>query len=145
MTSPTWMNRRLAAAAAAPLMAVGLAACGTTVSTAGFKGEQHAVAKRLADFQSHAGSRENDKICSQDVTAELRQRLGGKNGCEKAFKRQLEQTDSSELSVQSVTIAPGGKTATAGVKSTAAGKKNVPGTIRLAKEGNGWRIALQPG
>src|SRR4051812_32482875 len=87
--------RRFGAAAAAPLLALGLAACGNTVSTSSFKGEQHEVAQRIADLQSHATSSEYDKICGQDIAKALLNPvksakpaeppgLGGKQGCEKA-------------------------------------------------------------
>ena len=161
--------------AAAALLALGVAACGSTVSTSSFKGEQKAVAQALADFQSHSSTGEVAKICADDVAAELLNpakpaqtaettkqgkqaqgkqakpaqgeqqpkatgpTLGGKSACEKAFKRQLGQTDNFELTVESVKIT-GAKTATAQVKSTYSGKKKTS-EIKLVKEGGDWRIA----
>ncbi len=43
-------------------------------------------------------------------------RLGGTKGCEAAIKSQLAEVDNLEVHVESVTLAPGGKSATAGAK-----------------------------
>jgi copper chaperone CopZ len=116
-----------------------LAACGSTVSTSNFKGEQHAAAQAIADLQADATAGEQKKICKNDLSASVVAKLGGKKGCEKTIKTQLTEIDSLEVSVQSVQIAAGGKTAIAHVKSTYAGKKRA-GTVSLAKESAGWRI-----
>ncbi len=47
----------------AALLAVGVAACGNTVSTASFKGEQQKVAQTVAHLQSHATALEANKMC----------------------------------------------------------------------------------
>jgi len=135
--------RMCLAAAAAAAVALVLGACGTTVSTSAFKGQQHAVAQTLANLQSHANSSELDKICEKDITTTLREKLGGKSQCEKAFKRQLSQTDNLELKVKSVAIAPGGTAATARAESTYKGKKRISEVklAKLASEGGAWRIA----
>ncbi|HEX3509734.1 MAG TPA: hypothetical protein VHT27_01420 [Solirubrobacteraceae bacterium] len=124
----------------APVCALLLAACGTAVSTSSFKGEQHAIAQEIADFQSHATSSEQGKICEGDLAAAVVRRLGGKSGCEAAIKLQLNEVDSLEVSLQSVQIGAGGTTATAHVKSTYKGKLK-PGTLTLTKEGGKWKIA----
>jgi copper chaperone CopZ len=116
-----------------------MAACGSTVSTSNFKGEQHAAAQAIADLQADATAGEEKKICKNDLAAGVVTKLGGKKGCEKTIKTQLTEIDSLEVSVQSVQIAAGGKTAIAHVKSTYAGKKRA-GTVSLAKEAAGWRI-----
>jgi copper chaperone CopZ len=124
-------------------LAATLAACGTTTSTAGFSGESHAVAQTIANLQSDATSSEQKKICANDLAASVVQRLGGQSGCEKAIKDQLAQTSNLETTVQSVQIAPDGRTATAQVKSIHEGKKRVSG-VTLVKEGGSWKIsALQ--
>ena len=146
------IHGRLAGAGAVLAAALMLSACGTTVSTSKFKGAQHEVAQTLANLQSHANSAELDKICTKDVTAELLQKLKGKSECEQAFKRQLAQTDSLELTVESVTVhaaaaTPKAKakstteaTATATVKSKYEGKNRVS-EVQLVKQGGTWRIA----
>ena len=137
---PALRHPRASALVAASLAALLLGACGTTVSTSKFKGEEHAAAQAIADFQSHATANEQAKICEQDLAAKVVSGLGGKKGCEAAIKRQLNQVDNLEVTVESVKVAPDGKTATASVKSTYGGKQK-PGTITLVKEAGKWRLA----
>jgi hypothetical protein len=113
-----------------PLLALALAGCATTTTTAGFKGVDHEAAQTIANFQSDATDAEQKKICADDLAATLVTRLGGAKGCETAIKSQLAEVDSMEVSVQSVQIASNGATATAGVKSVHEGKK-----------GGKWKIA----
>jgi copper chaperone CopZ len=132
--------RRLLALLCAPLSALALTACASTVSTSSFQGEQHAVAVTVANLQSDATAAEHKKICTEDVSAAVVTRLGGTKGCEEAVKRQLDEVDSLELSVESVQVAADGKTATANVKSIREGKSHA-GTVSLVKEAGGWRIS----
>lgn len=123
-----------------PLSALALASCGSTVSTASFKGAQREVAQTIANFQAAATSAEEKKICTEDLAAPLVARLGGTKGCEAAIKSQLTAVDSLEVSVESVTLATGGRTAAAQVKSVHEGKK-ATSTLALADEGGKWKIA----
>jgi copper chaperone CopZ len=123
----------------APLLAVGLAACGTTTSTSGFKGEQHAVAQTVANLQNHATALEQKKICGQDLASAIVTRLNATTGgCKKAIETQLKEIDSFETTVGSIQI--NGDRATARVKSVYAGKKGIQ-TLTLVKEGGKWRIS----
>jgi len=117
-----------------------LAACGSTVSTAGFTGEQHAVAQTISNLQADATAGEQSKICADDVAAVVVTRLGGIKGCEAAIKSQLAEVDSLEVSVQSVKVAAGARSATAEVRSTREGKKS-SSTVSLVKEGGKWKIS----
>ncbi len=137
--TPRRRTRRLGALLGALALALGMTACGSTVSTSSFKGAQHEVAQTLSDLQSDATSGDQAKICENDVAAPVVARLGGKSGCEAAIKSQLGQTDNLELSVQSIHTGPDGKTATATVKSVYNGKKRT-GTMTLAKEGGRWKV-----
>jgi copper chaperone CopZ len=132
--------RRLFALLCLLLSAVTLAACASTVSTAGFKGEQHDVAQTISNLQADATAGEEKKICADDVAAAVVTRLGGTAGCEAAIKSQLTEVDSLEASVQSVQIAPDGKSATAQVKSINEGKSHL-GTVSLVKEAGKWKIS----
>ena len=134
------MRRRLSLVLCLPLSALAVSACGSTVSTAGFKGAQHQVAQTVANLQSHATAAEEKKICGEDLAAAVVRRLGGTGGCEAAIKRQLAEVDSLEVSVGSVHIAAGGTSATAGVASIYEGKSRAS-TITLVKEGGKWRIS----
>jgi len=134
------VRRRLSLVLCLPLSALAVSACGSTVSTAGFKGAQHQVAQTVANLQSHATAAEEKKICGEDLAAAVVRRLGGTGGCEAAIKRQLAEVDSLEVSVGSVHIAAGGTSATAGVASIYEGKSRAS-TITLVKEGGKWRIS----
>jgi hypothetical protein len=132
--------RRPLALLCLPLSALALAACGTTVSTAGFKGPEHEVAQTVSNLQADATAGEQSKICADDLAAALVTKLGGRKGCEAAIKSQLAQVDSLETSVESVTVAPDGRSATATVKSIHEGKSR-PSGVSLVKEGGKWRIS----
>jgi len=132
--------RRLLALLCLALAPLAVAACGSTVSTSNFKGEQHAVAQAIADLQADATAGEEKKICKDDLAVSVVTKLGGRKRCEKTVKTQLTEIDSLEVSVQSIQIAAGGSTATAHVKSTYAGKKRA-GTVSLTKETGRWRVA----
>jgi hypothetical protein len=138
--APLPTTRRGRALACAPLLALALYGCGSSVSTSAFKGADHEVAQTLSNLQSDATAGEQKKICQNDLATKVVASLGGQKACEQAIKDQLAQTDNLELSVQSIKIDPSGKTATAHVKSTYAGKSRA-GTVTLVKEGGRWRVS----
>ena len=117
---------------------IALAACGTTTSTAGFKGTEHDVAQTIANLQSDITAGEQKKVCENDLAAAVVTRLGGQKRCESTVKDQVAEIDNTELEVRSVKVS--GESATASVKSTYAGKKRLR-TVSLAKEGGKWKIA----
>lgn len=121
----------------APLLAVGVAACGSTVSTSSFKGEAQKVAQTVAHLQSHASPPEPSKICGEDLAKSTVARLNAAGGCKQALEKQLKEIDNFEATVQSVAIS--GATATAQVKSVWGGKQRVR-TMTFAREGGKWRI-----
>jgi hypothetical protein len=123
-----------------PLCAVALAACGKAVSTSGFKGQQHTIAQTISNLQADATAGEQKKICADDIAAAIVAKLGGAKACEAAIKSQLAEIDSLEVLIQSITVATGGATATAQVKSTVEGKPK-RGTMSLVKEGSAWKIS----
>jgi len=138
-----------------PMLAVGLAACGNTVSTAGFQGEAHEVAQAISRLQSDATTGEDQKICTDDLASTVVARLGGSTAqagaapsasaqaaCRQAIKNQLTEVDRFDVTVQSVqvTTTGGRRTASARVKSTYEGKSRA-GTLSLVKEGGAWKIA----
>lgn len=132
--------RRPLALLCLPVSALALAACGTTVSTAGFKGAAHEVAQTVSNLQADATAGEQGKVCARDLAAALVTRLGGTKGCEAAIKSQLAQVDSLETSVESVKIAADGQNATATVKSVHEGKSR-PSGVSLVKEGGKWKVS----
>ncbi len=132
--------RRVLAPLSVPLCAVALAACGSTVSTTGFKGEQRAVAQTISNLQADATAADAKKICANDVAGTLVRSLGGVKGCERAIKDQLAEVDNLEASIQSIDVAAGAASATARVKSTYEGRSHA-GTVTLVKEGKSWKIS----
>jgi hypothetical protein len=135
---------RVAFLLCAPLITAGLTACGSAVSTSGFKGEQHAVAQAIADLQSDATASDEKKICSNDLAQAVVNKLGGAKGCEKAIHDQLGQIDSLEVKVESIQISPAAAGATAKatgrLKSIYAGKHR-QATVTLVKEGARWKVS----
>ncbi len=132
-------TRRSGSLLAVPLLALSLAACGSTVSTSTFKGESHAVAQRISDYQSDVGAASEKKLCDEDLSSTVRRRLNvAPGGCEEALKRQLGSIDDYEATVEQIAVH--GATATAVVKSTWSGKTRDT-TLELVKEGGSWRIA----
>lgn len=131
--------RRPIALLCAPLLATGVTACASTVTTSGFNGEAHAVAQTVSNLQSHATALEAKKICGEDLAAarvaSLNKSIGG---CKQAVESQLKQIDSFEATVESVKIS-GGR-ATARVKSVHSGKKAVQ-TLTLVKEDGKWKVS----
>ncbi|HTA12203.1 MAG TPA: hypothetical protein VK765_02190 [Solirubrobacteraceae bacterium] len=117
-----------------------LAACGTagSTSTSRFTGVKREVAQGIASLQSDAAGVEQKKVCTEDLSASVVKRLGGTKGCEAAIKRQLDQVDELEVSVQSVNVT--GTTATATVKSIHEGKNKLS-TLTLVKEGHAWKVS----
>jgi hypothetical protein len=130
--------KRSSAPLLAVLLALGVGACGSTVSTSGFKGEAHAVAQRISDLQSDVSALNEQKICEQDFSRAARARLGaGGDTCKRALKRQLGTIDAYELTVEKIAVS--GATATARVRSTWGGKLST-NRLKLVKEGGSWRV-----
>ncbi len=122
------------------LTVLAVTGCGaSTVSTGSFKGEEKAVAQRIADFQSDATGLDEQKVCHNDLARVVLARLAAAGGkCEAALKTQLGEVDVFELKVESIALK--GATASARVKSTWSGKSRFS-TMLLVKEGGAWRIA----
>jgi hypothetical protein len=131
---------RLPALLCLPPLALVLSACGSTVSTANFKGQQLEVAQTISNLQADATAGEQKKICANDLAAAVVSRLGGTKGCEEAIKKQLAEIDSLEVSVQSIKLATGGASATAAVRSVYEGKTR-PSSVSLVKESGKWKIS----
>jgi hypothetical protein len=126
----------------AALLGLGLAACGSTVATSSFKGEQHEVAQTISNLQSDARAGDQQKICENDLAGPVVKRLSGApGGCKQAVKVQLAEADNFDVTVESVQITgtPSKRMATARVKSVYNGKSRVK-TVSLLYEGGKWKI-----
>lgn len=130
--------RQIASGLCALTLAAGLAACGETASTSGFKGESHNVAQTVSNFQSDASANNQKKLCENDLTATLTARLHSAGGCQAVLKEQLHEIDALSLTIESIAV--NGTTATAHVKSTYSGKNRIS-TLTLVKEGSHWKIS----
>jgi hypothetical protein len=127
----------------AALVALVLAGCGQTTSTASFKGEQHEVAQALVNLQSHVNGGEQQKVCSDDLASSVVARLNtAKGGCTSAVKDQLAQIDNTNLAVDSVTLGTSSAkpSASASVRTIYAGKTR-RSTVTLLKQEGKWKLA----
>jgi hypothetical protein len=123
-------------------LAVGVTACGTTVSTGSFKGEQREVAQAISNLQSDVRAADQQKVCANDLAASVVAGLSSApGGCKQVLKGQLTEIDNADATIESVQITKSAakRTATARVKSIYNGKNRV-NTVTLAYEGGKWRI-----
>jgi hypothetical protein len=112
----------------------------STDSSGKFRGQQRLVANAIEDFQSAASKGDQGKVCRDLLAQSLRARLSrGAGGCLATVDAVLKDTDTFELTVQSVRIS-GGK-ATARVQEDT-GDHTRTVTLGLVKEGPGWKLAL---
>jgi hypothetical protein len=135
--------RAVLAVACAALPALSLAACGKTVSTGAFKGEQREVAQAIANLQADVTAGDAQKICSTDLAGARVARLNAApGGCRRVIKDQLAEIDSSTVRVDSVALSGAGaqRTATAKVRSIVSGKTRAS-TVSLVKEAGKWKIS----
>jgi hypothetical protein len=121
-----------------------LAGCATSVSTSGFKGEEHEVAQTISNFQSDTSAQDQARVCANDLAHAIVERLDrSPGGCQHAIKtQQLEVDPGLEVKVESVHIGgtSAARTATATVKSTFEGKHR-SSTLELVKEGGKWKLS----
>jgi hypothetical protein len=121
-------------------LAVGFAACGTTVATSKFKGEQHDVAQTISNLQSDVKAGDQQKVCTNDLAAAVVARLNAApGGCKQVLKGQLTQIDNADATVESVQITAAKRTAIAKVKSIYNGKKRVK-AVSLVFEAGKWKV-----
>jgi hypothetical protein len=136
------VNRRLALLCA-PLLAFGFAACGSTSSVSGFKGEEHAAAQTISNLQTDATARDEQKICTDLLAKAVVARLElVKGGCKEAMNKQLGEIDTFEVTVESVQVNSSANppTASASVKNVRSGKTRLS-TVSLVKEAGKWKIS----
>ena len=137
---------RLPAALLSAALAFALAGCAgggnrDTDSAADFTGEQKAVATTVEDLQKAAKERDGRKICSDLITAKLRDSISGEN-CGEAVDDAIRETDEVDLEVTRVTIS--GTAATALVDEETGEDESRTRTLKLEKAAGRWRIAELP-
>jgi hypothetical protein len=129
-------------------LAVATMAAGCTTSrsnsdSAGdFQGAQAQVANTVEDLQSSAAKGDEGELCGRLLAASLVDRLSSRGpDCSTTVHDALENTDSADLTVESVRIT--GTTATARVKADTGDRDRVV-TIGLVRERGRWKIARLP-
>jgi hypothetical protein len=135
------MLRRAPLALLAVIALAGAGCAGRTSSkdsSGRFQGEQRLVANTVEDLQSATAKGDQDKICSDLLARALADRLARGGTCQATVDAVLKDTDSSDLTVQSVTIA--GASATARVKAERGSHDEIV-TLGLVKQGTSWRIS----
>jgi hypothetical protein len=123
------------------VLALTLASCTAAPrdSAKDFKGDERAVAQAVEELETAARKSDSDTACTKlfapQLLASLKQ--GGKT-CKAAVKDAFDDADSTDLSVEDVTIT--GTKATAKVTSGTGSKKRSD-TLQLQKAGAAWRIS----
>jgi predicted lipid-binding transport protein (Tim44 family) len=131
----------LAAALAVAALAAGCApqTSSSSNSVSKFKGDQRAAAQTVEDLQSAADDSDQTRICTQILSKAFAGRLAAAgHGCPAVVDATLKDTDSTDMTVESVRVA--GDRAVASVKFET-GKKDRRGNVALVREGGGWRIS----
>ncbi len=123
------------------LIVVGVAACGTSGSSAGnFHGEQAKVASAIDALSSAATSHDTGRICTKILAPAVSAKLKAAGGsCTSVVGKQLDTVDTFNVTVQSVSIS--GTTAQAKVRSTSNGKDRTDTLNLLRLPDASWRIA----
>ena len=108
-------------------------------SVSKFNGDQRAVARSVEDLESAASDSDEAKLCTQVLARALTDRLAAAGGgCTNAVNAAIKDTDSLDMTVESVRV--NGDRATARVKFET-GKNDRRGTVALVREGGRWRVA----
>ena len=136
--------RPVSGLAVALVTGAALSACGVGASTpSNLTGDSKAVAQTIANLAADAQSRNNSKICDNDLARAVVNRLdAGSSTCASVISKQLGEADDFTLG-----LAPGsaitvtGSTATARVKDTYLGHKSHVDVLRLVREGAAWKVA----
>jgi hypothetical protein len=112
-----------------------LAACGDSGPS-----DEEEIRSALAEFGRATGERDYGALCERILAPRLVETVEQIGlPCEQALAKGFEDVREPQLSVGEVTVSDG--TATARVRSSAAGQEPSEDTVDLIKVGNAWRIA----
>ena len=130
-------SRTLALLLAAAGLATGCGAAGSN-STTGFTGVKKDVAQTVEDLESAARSSDEGKICRDLLATTLIDtlRTADHKSCNSAISDALDDADTFDLTVKTVTVT--GTNATAVVDSK---RRSTNDTFKLEKVGTRWKIA----
>ncbi|MDX6658164.1 MAG: hypothetical protein QOH62_2957 [Solirubrobacteraceae bacterium] len=130
-------SRSLALVLAAAGLATGCGTAGSN-SSKNFPGSKQAVAQSVEDLESAARKSDETTICNDLLATPLIATIRSSGqSCTTAISHALDDADTFDLTVKSVTVA--GNSATAVVESKR--KKPAQDTFKLVKEGGRWKIA----
>ena len=98
------------------------------------------IRETLSSFEQAAAAREYDALCDRILAPKLIDTLEQIGlPCETALQKGFEGLEDPRISVGVVKVS--GDTATAQVRSSAAGQSPSEDTVDLVRVGDGWRIA----
>src|SRR5829696_1563059 len=117
------------------LLALALTGCGDSGAS-----DETQIRGTLAEFQRATAAEDYTALCDRVLAAKLVdtvEQIG--LPCETALAKGFEDVRDPRISVGTVTIE--GDTATAQVRSSAAGQEPSEDTVELVRVGDGWRVA----
>jgi hypothetical protein len=127
---------RTAAALLAAVALAGFAGCGSS--------DDEQVRDTLRRFQAATAKKDYGALCKDVLARELVGRLQAIGlPCELALRKSLGGVTRPALTVEKVRVR--GDTALADILTTAAGQRPSRDTIRLVRQGDGWRISALSG
>jgi len=114
------------------------AGCGASDSTsAGFEGQEKAVADQVEKLQSAGAARDAKPLCDEVLATSLRNAIANAgSSCEVELDKAIRDADDFNLDVEDVTVT--GDTAVAKVK-TGSGDDAETRDFEFEKEGDSWR------
>lgn len=130
------MAPRPLAAAGLAALALGFAACGES--------DEDKVRDTLRRFQTATAQKDYRALCRDVLARELIARLRAAGlPCEVALRQALGSVVAPKLTIEQVKVR--GDTALARATTTARGQRPSRDTIRLVKQGGGWRVSSLSG
>jgi hypothetical protein len=117
------------------LLALALAGCGDSGPS-----DEAQIRSALAEFQRATAAKDYPTLCDRVLAPELIQTVEQIGlPCEMALEKGFEDVRDPRISVGAVSV--DGDSATAQVRSSAAGQAPSEDSVRLVRVGDGWRIA----
>ena len=114
------------------VLVIGISACG--------RSPERDVRDTLEAFVAATAAKDYQRLCDDIFAAELVEQVRRTVPCEVAL-RNSSLDDAREPKIQIKSIEVEGDTATAVVASSAANQRPSEDTVRLVRQGEGWRIA----
>src|SRR5215207_5311113 len=121
-----------------------IAACALVGCGDGGPSDEEQIRSTLAAFQRATAGRDYSALCERILAPKLIQTVEQIGlPCEVALEKGFEDVRDPRLTVGAITVAE--DSATAQVRSSAAGQSPSEDTVQLVRDGDGWRIASLAG